>query len=76
MGDQTMNLQISKERLNEIHTNRLINEIAKLHLEVSQLTAVNEAMVEKLREYSESSAHGPSLIREDSHVSPVQAPGS
>ena len=76
MADQTMNLQVSKERLNEIHTNRLINEIARLHMEVSQLTAVNEAMVEKLREYSESSASGPSLIREDSSVSPNSAPGN
>lgn len=44
-------IQVSKARVGEILTNQYLTSIANLQQQVAELTAVNEALMERLRGY-------------------------
>jgi hypothetical protein len=45
-------IQVSKARVNELLTNQYLTSIAQLQQQVAELTAVNEALMERIRGYS------------------------
>lgn len=59
MADQ--GIQVSKARVGEILTNQYLTFIAQLQQQVAELTAVNEALTERLRGYSDREASSKAL---------------
>ena len=63
-------IQVSLERVNEILASNQSSMILQLSQEIARLTAVNEALIGRINEYSSreaSQANGQALIRESVH---------